>query len=103
VLPTASPSVSRRPSSPRRVGPASRVRTGAAPFGLGALAIDYGRRRVTVDEQAEVLLHQFDHVGDQARIIRPAPRHVPPRRAVLAQHPARTPHPVDAPPAARRA
>ncbi len=103
VLRTTSPSLSRRPSSPRRVRVALRVRAGAAPFELGALTIDYGRRRVTVDGRAEALLHQFGHVGDQARVIRPAPRHVPLRRALLAQHPARTPHPVDAPPAARRA
>ena len=32
-----------------RVGAALRVRAGAAPFVLGALAIDYARRRVTVD------------------------------------------------------
>lgn len=31
------------------------VLAGAAPFGLGALAIDYGRRRVTVDGRAEAL------------------------------------------------
>ena len=58
-----------------------------------------------------ILPRQFDHVGHQACLVLPAAWHVPLRRAVLAQHPARPPlrdperlpHPVDAPPATRRA
>ena len=50
--------------------------------------------------------HQPDHVGHQALFVIPAARHMPLRRAVLAQHPAGTPlrdpegpaHPLDAPP-----
>ena len=38
-----------------RVGAAIRARAGAAPFVLGALAIDYARRRVTVDGRAVAL------------------------------------------------
>jgi len=38
-----------------RVGAALRVRAGAEPFVLGALAIDYERRRVTVDGRAAAL------------------------------------------------
>ena len=38
-----------------RVGAALRARAGAAPFVLGALAIDYARRRVTVDGRAVAL------------------------------------------------
>ena len=38
-----------------RVGAALRTRAGAAPFVLGALSIDYGRRRVTVDGRAVAL------------------------------------------------
>ena len=38
-----------------RVGAALRVRAGAEPFELGALAIDYDRRRVTVDGRAVAL------------------------------------------------
>ncbi len=38
-----------------RVGAALRTRAGAAPFVLGALAIDYARRRVTVDGRAVAL------------------------------------------------
>ena len=38
-----------------RVGAALRARAGAAPFVLGALAIDYERRRVTVDGRAVAL------------------------------------------------
>ena len=38
-----------------RVGAALRARAGAEPFVLGALAIDYGRRRVTVDGRAVAL------------------------------------------------
>ena len=38
-----------------RVGAALRARAGAAPFALGALAIDYERRRVTVDGRAVAL------------------------------------------------
>ena len=38
-----------------RVGAALRARAGAAPFVLGALAIDYTRRRVTVDGRAVAL------------------------------------------------
>ena len=38
-----------------RVGAALRARAGAAPFALGALAIDYVRRRVTVDGRAVAL------------------------------------------------
>ena len=38
-----------------RVGAALRARAGAAPFVLGALAIDYARRRVTVDGCAVAL------------------------------------------------
>ena len=38
-----------------RVGAALRARAGAAPFILGTLAIDYGRRRVTVDGRAVAL------------------------------------------------
>ena len=38
-----------------RVGAALRARAGAAPFALGALGIDYARRRVTVDRRAVAL------------------------------------------------
>ena len=38
-----------------RVGAALRARAGAEPFVLGALAIDYERRRVTVDGRAVTL------------------------------------------------
>ena len=38
-----------------RVGAAIRARAGAAPFVLGVLAIDYARRRVTVDGRAVAL------------------------------------------------
>ena len=38
-----------------RVGAALRARAGAEPFELGALAIDYDRRRVTVDGRAVAL------------------------------------------------
>ena len=38
-----------------RVGAAIRARAGSAPFELGALAIDYARRRVTVDGRAVAL------------------------------------------------
>jgi len=38
-----------------RVGAALRTRAGAAPFELGELAIDYARRRVTVDGRAVAL------------------------------------------------
>ena len=38
-----------------RVGAAIRARAGAAPFVLGALAIDYARRRVTVDGRVVAL------------------------------------------------
>ena len=38
-----------------RVGAAIRARAGSAPFVLGALAIDYARRRVTVDGRAVAL------------------------------------------------
>jgi len=38
-----------------RVGAAIRARAGSAPFALGALAIDYARRRVTVDGRAVAL------------------------------------------------
>ena len=59
----------------------------------------------------DILPRQLDRVGHQARFVGPAAWHVPLRRAVLAQHPARMPlrdpeclsHPVDAPPATRRA
>ncbi len=38
-----------------RVGAALRARAGTAPFALGGFAIDYGRRRVTVDGRAVAL------------------------------------------------